>query len=324
MQGPRIATASFARALLMLGGARGLRAAPLRPDRRRDQPEPATIPPSTCMSSRSRRRSRPRHARTTALGFGAGFVNAGMVSPDTIRPGDTLSVAVWENVDTGLLVGVGQKATTLQAIQVDQSGDIFVPYAGRLQAAGRTPDQLRQRYHRQPRGTDARPAGRGAPGRRRRRDRQRHGRRGRAGGLSDRGADAAALGDAGAGRRRRSWCPTWRRSRSSATARSAASGCRISTTTPATTSRCAAATASSSRRTAAPSPPSAPPPASRGSPFNKRDISVIEAIATVGGLDGRTANPSGVFVFRDEPAAVANRVLGARRPRRHAADRLPA
>ena len=44
-------------------------------------------------------------------------------------------------------------------------------------------------------------------------------------------------------------------------------------------------------------------------PFNKRDLSVIEAIATVGGLDGRTANPSGVFVFRDEPAAVANRVL---------------
>ena len=45
-------------------------------------------------------------------------------------------------------------------------------------------------------------------------------------------------------------------------------------------------------------------------PFNKRDMSVLEAIATVGGLDGRTANPSGVFVFREEPAEVANRVLG--------------
>ena len=46
-------------------------------------------------------------------------------------------------------------------------------------------------------------------------------------------------------------------------------------------------------------------------PFNKRDMSVIEAIATVGGLDGRTANPSGVFVFRDEPAD--GRQPGARR-----------
>ena len=27
-------------------------------------------------------------------------------------------------------------------------------------------------------------------------------------------------------------------------------------------------------------------------PFNKRDMSAIEAIATVGGLDGRTANPT--------------------------------
>ena len=44
--------------------------------------------------------------------------------------------------------------------------------------------------------------------------------------------------------------------------------------------------------------------------FNKQNMSVIEAIATVGGLDGRTANPAGVFVFRDEPAQIANRVLG--------------
>ena len=47
-------------------------------------------------------------------------------------------------------------------------------------------------------------------------------------------------------------------------------------------------------------------------PFNKRDMSALEAIATAGGLDGRTANPTGVFVFRDEPADVANRVLGRR------------
>ncbi len=45
-------------------------------------------------------------------------------------------------------------------------------------------------------------------------------------------------------------------------------------------------------------------------PFTKRDMSLIEAIATVGGLDGRAANPTGVFVFREDSADVANRVLG--------------
>ena len=59
-------------------------------------------------------------------------------------------------------------------------------------------------------------------------------------------------------------------------------------------------------------------------PFNKRDMSALEAIATVGGLDGRSADPTGIFIFRDESAEVANRVLGAPRPRRAAADGLPA
>ena len=52
---------------------------------------------------------------------------------------------VWENVDTGLLVGAGQKATALEAVEVDQSGQIFVPYAGRIEAAGNSPDELRQK-----------------------------------------------------------------------------------------------------------------------------------------------------------------------------------
>ena len=61
------------------------------------------------------------------------------MSPDTISPGDTLSVRVWENVDAGLLAGVGQRATPIEAMQVDQSGAIFMPYVGRVEAAGRTP-----------------------------------------------------------------------------------------------------------------------------------------------------------------------------------------
>jgi len=40
------------------------------------------------------------------------------------------------------------------------------------------------------------------------------------------------------------------------------------------------------------------------------DRSVIEAIAQVGGLNSQLADPKGIFVFREEPSYVANRVLG--------------
>lgn len=78
------------------------------------------------------------------IGFDNNFQGAGKISSDIIRPGDVLGITVWENVDVGLLAGVGQNATTLSEIQVDSSGHIFIPYAGRIKAAGNTPDQLRQ------------------------------------------------------------------------------------------------------------------------------------------------------------------------------------
>ena len=39
-------------------------------------------------------------------------------------------------------------------------------------------------------------------------------------------------------------------------------------------------------------------------------MSALEAIAAAGGLDGRTADPTGIFVFREEEAGIANRALG--------------
>jgi polysaccharide biosynthesis/export protein len=45
-------------------------------------------------------------------------------------------------------------------------------------------------------------------------------------------------------------------------------------------------------------------------PFTTQTLSAIEALATVGGLSSGTADPTGVFVFRNEPAAIANAVLG--------------
>lgn len=75
--------------------------------------------------------------------FPAEFVNAEALTPDLIRPGDTLSLTIYENVDDGLF-SQGAGAASISEIQVDNSGFIFIPYAGRLRATGNTPERLRQ------------------------------------------------------------------------------------------------------------------------------------------------------------------------------------
>ncbi|EPX86249.1 hypothetical protein ruthe_01060 [Rubellimicrobium thermophilum DSM 16684] len=62
-----------------------------------------------------------------ALGFSESFRNAGLLGPDTIQPGDTLALTIWENVDDGLLVPTGQNATILEEVQVDGNGFILSP-----------------------------------------------------------------------------------------------------------------------------------------------------------------------------------------------------
>ncbi|MBE1282597.1 MAG: polysaccharide export protein [Rhodobacteraceae bacterium] len=79
-----------------------------------------------------------------ALGFSSSFKSAGQLTSDTIRPGDTLGLTIWENVDDGLLAGEAANSTILDEVQVDSAGFIFVPYAGRLRASGNTPNQLRE------------------------------------------------------------------------------------------------------------------------------------------------------------------------------------
>jgi len=79
-----------------------------------------------------------------ALGFTKAFLNAGQIGSDTIRPGDTLGLTIYENVDDGLLAGEGVNSTILDEVQVDGAGFIFVPYAGRIRAAGNTPEAIRR------------------------------------------------------------------------------------------------------------------------------------------------------------------------------------
>ncbi|MFV0492143.1 MAG: polysaccharide biosynthesis/export family protein [Pseudorhodobacter sp.] len=82
---------------------------------------------------------------TPELGFGSKFRNAGVLPSDLISPGDMLVLTVFENVkDDPLLGNTGQRVSVLDQVQVDGSGFIFVPYAGRVKAAGQTPEGVRQ------------------------------------------------------------------------------------------------------------------------------------------------------------------------------------
>jgi polysaccharide export outer membrane protein len=78
-----------------------------------------------------------------ALGFSEKFLNAGIVGSDTIAPGDILGIAIWENVEDGILTTAGAPAA-LEEVQVDGSGFIFIPYAGRIRAAGNNPETIRR------------------------------------------------------------------------------------------------------------------------------------------------------------------------------------
>ena len=243
------------------------------------------------------------------LGFGAEFLNASLVPADGISAGDRVSVTVWENVDTGLLAGVGQKVTALEEIQVDEQGEIFVPYVGLIPAAGRSPDALRREITAaleaqtpDPQVEVRRLTGVGstvsviggvgtqgvypieAPTRRL------SGMLAQAGGVTI-VPDVAQVKVERAGRTGRVWLQDlYDNPRNDIALRA---GDRVIVEQD-RRSFTALGAATGQQRVA----------------FTKRDLSVIEALAEAGGLDGRTADPTGVFVFRVESAETAGRVTG--------------
>lgn len=61
-----------------------------------------------------------------------------------IKTGDKLTLAVWDNDDSSLLSSPGQKVIQLPDLRVSSSGTIFMPYIDEVQVAGLTPDQARK------------------------------------------------------------------------------------------------------------------------------------------------------------------------------------
>ncbi len=71
------------------------------------------------------------------------FISEPPEKPNLIRPGDSLSFTVYENVDNGIFAS-GPGGASVGALQVDEGGFVFIPYAGRIRAAGNTSERLRR------------------------------------------------------------------------------------------------------------------------------------------------------------------------------------
>lgn len=244
-----------------------------------------------------------------ALGFGESFTRAGKLGSDIIRPGDTLGLTVWENVEDGLLAGAAANSTSLEEVQVDGSGFIFVPYAGRIRAAGNTPEALRRIITKKledqtpdPQVQVRRMAGDGstvslvgAVGSQgvfaiERPTRTLANMLSRAGGVTIE-PEIAQITVIRGNTRGKIWLQDlYEHPELDIALRG---GDRILVEGDTRSLTALGATGSQSRVN-----------------FESQSLSAIEAIAQVGGLVPTASDPTGVFVFRNEPAEIANQVLG--------------
>jgi polysaccharide export outer membrane protein len=244
-----------------------------------------------------------------ALGFSDAFINAGVVGSDTISPGDTLGLTIWENVDDGLLASTGANSTVLEEVQVDGAGFIFVPYAGRVKAAGNNPEALRriiterlkdqtpdpQVQVRRLAGDGATVSLVGAIGGQgiypiERPTRTLSAMLAQAGGVSI-DPEIAQVTVIRGGHTGKVWFQDlFRHPRYDIALRG---GDRILVEGDTRSFTALGATGSQSRV-----------------PFESQTLSGVEALAQVGGLMSSTADPTGVFILRNEPADIANAVLG--------------
>ncbi|MFP4043505.1 MAG: polysaccharide biosynthesis/export family protein [Rhodosalinus sp.] len=246
---------------------------------------------------------------TPSLGFSEGFKDAGLLGSDTIRPGDTLGLTIWENVEDGLLADEATNSTLLEEVQVDGSGFIFVPYAGRIRAAGNTPEAVRRIVTE--RLAEQTP------------DPQVEVRR-----LAGDGATVSIAGTTGAP----GVYPIERPTRTLSSMLASAGGVAIPPEVAQVTvvrgehretvwfqdlyenPRFDIALRDGDRILIEEDSRAFTVLGATGTqarvPFETHTLSAVEAIAQVGGLVTSAADPTGVFVFRNEPEEIANQVLG--------------
>ncbi|HPD91442.1 MAG TPA: polysaccharide biosynthesis/export family protein [Pararhodobacter sp.] len=244
-----------------------------------------------------------------ALGFSDALRSARLLGGDTIRTGDTVSVTIYENVPEGLLTAADAPGARLTELQVDDQGYIYVPFAGRVRAAGQSPEDLRTAIARQldqqtpdPQVYVSRTGGDGAT--------------------------VSVVGRVGA----QGVYPITRPNRRLTAMVASAGGVSIPTQTAMiTVSRgqitdrvwlndlfehpeLDIAMRGGDRIFVEQDQRSFTVLGATGTQalvtFDRQEMTAIEALARVGGLDATRADPTGVFVFRDEPAEIARAVLG--------------
>lgn len=90
----------------------------------------------------------PEVARITRVDETSGFEVSLVDTPEEptqlIADGDIMSITVWENIDEGLLNPQGIGASQLPNSEVDDRGMVFVPYVGLIRASGRTLNSVRE------------------------------------------------------------------------------------------------------------------------------------------------------------------------------------
>jgi polysaccharide export outer membrane protein len=62
-----------------------------------------------------------------------------------IQPGDTLTLRVWDSSENSLLTAPTQRAVPLEQVRVAANGTVFVPYVGDVKVAGLTPALAREK-----------------------------------------------------------------------------------------------------------------------------------------------------------------------------------
>lgn len=74
-----------------------------------------------------------------------GWISHSSTAPDPlIQAGDKLDLAIWDNDDTSLLSSPAQKVIQLPGLKVSSKGTVFLPYADEVYVAKMTPDEARK------------------------------------------------------------------------------------------------------------------------------------------------------------------------------------
>lgn len=60
-----------------------------------------------------------------------------------IQPGDVIDLVIWDNQETSLLTAAAEKSVQLSGLRVSPNGMIFVPYINEVPVAGTTPERAR-------------------------------------------------------------------------------------------------------------------------------------------------------------------------------------